>query len=174
MVAASNALHAIKASFLAGAELPTLLKSCEYYLEVVSKHSNTFFKTYLADYRDTILTLMGRARDSNMQKLELNAIHNAERSSTTDFHQALRCFWMDHVERCHYFAEKVVAEDSPFRHKRFAMLYHGINSIKIIFKRKTSRKTKEAPRGSLKVLKESYKNARCTFRNKVTKKKSTL
>ena len=173
MVAAFNAFHTIKVSFLAGAKLPTLLKSCEYYLEVVSKHSNTFFKTYLADYRDTILTLMGRACDSNMQTLELNAIHSTERSSTTDFHQTLRCFWMDHVERCHYFAEKVVAEDNPFRHKRFAMLYHGINSIKIISKRKTSRKTKESPKGSLKVLKESYKNSRCTFRNKVTKKKST-
>merc|ERR1712194_267922 len=167
-----NAVHDIRVSLHAGMELPALLQQTEYYLGVVKRYSNTHLRTYLALFRDTILTLMGREYTTDIKEDELSVIP----AMTTNYHSAIRCYWMGHTERCHYFTEKIVAGNKGGRHhntvqhshKRFVMLYYGINSIKIIAKNsKTLKTVKEIPRGALRTLKESLRSSSWTFRNKV-------
>ena len=129
-----NAVHDIRLSLLAGTKLPAVLKQAEYYIGVMKRYPH--IRTYLALFRETILTLIGREFHANIKEDELSIIP----AETTNYHKAIRCYWMGHTERCHYFTEKIVAGSKDGRHyntvqhshKRFVMLYYGINSIKMI------------------------------------------
>ena len=83
--------------------MPTLLKRIEYYLEVTKRYSNTIAKLCLVPYRDTILMLMGKECNSDVQDDALNIPADAR-----SFQKAIRAYWMGHSERCHYFTEKIV------------------------------------------------------------------
>ena len=106
---------------------------------------------------------MGKECNSNDQDDALNIPAEAR-----NYQKAIRAYWMGHSERCHYFTEKIVVGNEGGRHlKRFLMLYYGLNSVKIVAKRKTSQKLKAVPRGALKALKEAAGYSRWNFRNKV-------
>ena len=138
----------------------------------MERYGNTHVKTYLALFRDTILTLMGREVSSHIKEDELSVIPD----ETKNYHKAIRCYWIGHTERCHYFTGKIAGGNNGDRHhnthkhshKRFFMLYYGINSIQLLAKqRKTAKTTKEIPKGALRTLKESLRSSSWTFRNKV-------
>ena len=139
----------------------------------MTKYGSRHGKTYVALFRDTILTLMGREYNSEIREDELSTVA----AETTNYHKGIRCFWLDQTERCHYFTEKLVTGNKGGRHhntrrhchRRFVMLYNALNSLKIIARsRKTAQAVKEIPKVALRALKESLKSSRWTFRNKVS------
>jgi len=165
-----NATHDIRISLLSGEELPLLLKRTEYYLQFTKKYDNHQATKFITLFRDTILTLMGREFTSDIQEDDLNSMP----IGVTDYHKAVRCYWVGQTERCHYFTGKIINPDCrhhnaiAYSHRRFLMLYYGINSLKIIANSKrTSQSIKETPKSALGALKESFKTSHWTFRNKV-------
>lgn len=154
---------------VSGEALPTVLKRLEYYLGVTSKYGNTFSKTHLLLYRDTLLLLMGKTATDNYSQVQDNALKNFS-LETTYYHKATRAFWIGHSERCHHFIEKLFqgVSGSGGRHLRgFLYLLYGLNSFRIT-RRTTPQKTKAIPHNALKALKTAAEYSRWNFINKVS------
>ena len=165
-IALFNSVHHIRTSLIAGTNLPTLLKKADYYLEIMKRHGNTWGKTIILLYRETISMLIG-ASSNKYAEVRENALQFP--AEIFLYHKAYRAYWIGHSERCQHFSEKLIqgSESGGRQHRRFFMLYYGLNSFKIM-KRSSSQKLKAIPRNALKALKTTEEHSKWNFRNKVS------
>lgn len=130
-----------------------------YYGEVVS--------IYVRTYRDAITMLVGRV-NSGTQENALNIVPSKAHRELSNYLNAVLAFWAGHADRCNYYIKKIFSEDKGGRHhKRFFIMYYGLNALRLLSIRKTSRAEKKATRMALETLREAAGHSKWNFQNKV-------
>ena len=86
-----NSIHDIRVSFLAGTSLPSILKKCDYYLEVIAKDLGGVIGAaglLLRTYRETMAMLM--SGDFHAQDASLSHVPNNVLKELKAYLQAIR------------------------------------------------------------------------------------
>lgn len=168
--ALSNSLIHTDILFLAGENLPTLLKRVDYYLELSDRYKNKFSHTYLLHLRGTISVLIDKGGSSSSKPLpdDNYTADYGSASKVMNFHRAIQAFWLGHNERCHHFVGK--AEETEQRvgepMKMTISFLYGLNAFHVM-KRQSSAKVRAIPGNSVSTLKAAEAHSSWNFSNKV-------
>ena len=131
-----NSIHLVRTALLGGENLTSLLKETDYHLEVMARFKNKLSMPYLSAYRDTIISLIGKAdtpQNGNTNQLAAtsDSLYAQRHNETIFFNRVLQSFWMGYSTRCHHYAKKALDMHLLGRHnKHMILFYAAINSFR--------------------------------------------
>jgi len=161
--------HHIRLSLIGGANLQSLLRDTDYYLNIVGQHDNTVSKRYFLIFRETISTLInkGSPRKGNGEAESNETLCNIRHSETVNFHKALQSFWLGYAERSHHYVTKLLQISGCGRHHRYIItFYHGVASFSLLKRQRTS-KLRQIPKEAIATLKTAAQYSKWNYGNKV-------
>lgn len=104
-----NAIHIIRLGIQSGANLPSLLKETDGYLDNASKFVCAQAQTYLSLYREIITSLIDKGASNNTTQSIFADEKTPSLFKTVTTMRALEAYWLGHSSRCHFYVDKLLA-----------------------------------------------------------------
>jgi hypothetical protein len=160
----------MKLAFPAGEQLPTLLEKVDSFLESAETYKLDIVKPFLANFRCTIVTLMGSGDLHEQYDLPTKLYTEAKY-----VHAAIKAFWQGYTERCQHFIDKFLVLHKSSSSAGNLMVIsisfiHGLTTFQLM-KKNFSVRLRTTALEVIKVLKHLRKFSRWNFQNKVRNRK---
>jgi hypothetical protein len=123
--------HAIKTAIFSGANLKSLLKELDYYINLAETYKSNLIENILLIYRETVCSLIDNGHTTSIEAKHRPGDYDGHGGEILDdlvfFHKAIQAYWVGYSDRCRHFCVRSSTNLTPLGQFNTLLIkfYHG-------------------------------------------------